>query len=293
MAEPSFVGELQQPLAKLKGRLQRLTEEGDPSDAFLSQASAILESLTDICNKPEEDCMPSKPLQLYTQAVLDVTYFEENQLVDEDFPEESSLQKVEELINTLSEPEALINERGTTEEPLTVLGVELLECLYWRRGALLYMFCHTMKGRKGRLMEKTDLFKKFLNEGIYYLMKMLEFRCSSNPSEEFSSRDTDAARLIHEGVFSDTHLLAMMYCGEMCYWGLKYCGEEKEGGQSTMAGPSREQPGSPRNKAPDFREMGEKMLLKYITVCKGALQLHDWDTKHAKLILDYFKQLSI
>ncbi|XP_061473229.1 RAB7A-interacting MON1-CCZ1 complex subunit 1 isoform X2 [Rhineura floridana] len=249
MAEPSFVGELQQPLAKLKGRLQRLTEEGDPSDAFLSQASAILESLTDICNKPEEDCMPSKPLQLYTQAVLDVTYFEENQLVDEDFPEESSLQKVEELINTLSEPEALINERGTTEE--------------------------------------------FLNEGIYYLMKMLEFRCSSNPSEEFSSRDTDAARLIHEGVFSDTHLLAMMYCGEMCYWGLKYCGEEKEGGQSTMAGPSREQPGSPRNKAPDFREMGEKMLLKYITVCKGALQLHDWDTKHAKLILDYFKQLSI
>ena len=33
-----------------------------------------------------------------------MTYFEENKLVDEDFPEDSS-QKVKELINFLSEPE--------------------------------------------------------------------------------------------------------------------------------------------------------------------------------------------
>ncbi|XP_028604884.2 RAB7A-interacting MON1-CCZ1 complex subunit 1 [Podarcis muralis] len=293
MAGAGFAAELRLRLAALKGRLQRSSQSEEASeDPFLMQASATLENLTDLCNQPGENGTLSKLLQLYTQAVLDITYFEENQLVDEDFPEESSLQKVEELINTLSEPEILINESGTSQEPLAVLGVELLECLYWRRGALLYMFCHTVKGRKERLMNKTDLFKKFLNEGIQYLVKMLEFRCSDHPIEDFVFQDTDTARLIHEGIFSDTHLLAMMYCGEMCYWGLKYCREVKERSQSAEAGSSREQPGSSQSEVLDHRETGEKVLLKYITVCEGPLRLHDWDTKNAKLILDYFKQFS-
>lgn len=52
---------------------------------------------------------------------MDITYFEENQLVDEDFLEESSLQKVEELISALSEPENLIKESGTSQEVSTFL----------------------------------------------------------------------------------------------------------------------------------------------------------------------------
>lgn len=40
-----------------------------------------------------------------------MTYFEENKLVDEDFPEDSS-QKVKELINFLSEPEILVQENN-------------------------------------------------------------------------------------------------------------------------------------------------------------------------------------
>ena len=40
-----------------------------------------------------------------------MTYFEENKLVDEDFPEDSS-QKVKELINFLSEPEILVKENN-------------------------------------------------------------------------------------------------------------------------------------------------------------------------------------
>lgn len=53
---------------------------------------------------------------LFSQAVLDITYFEENQLVDEDFPEESSLQKLKELIYILSEPEDLVRECSINEE---------------------------------------------------------------------------------------------------------------------------------------------------------------------------------
>jgi len=56
---------------------------------------------------------------LFSQAVLDITYFEENQLVDEDFPEESSMQKIKELICILSEPEALVRECNINEEVST------------------------------------------------------------------------------------------------------------------------------------------------------------------------------
>lgn len=48
---------------------------------------------------------------LLLQAILDMTYFEENKLVDEDFPEDSS-QKVKELISFLSEPEILVKENN-------------------------------------------------------------------------------------------------------------------------------------------------------------------------------------
>lgn len=41
-----------------------------------------------------------------------MTYFEENKLVDEDFPEDSSPQKVKELLSFLSEPEILVKENN-------------------------------------------------------------------------------------------------------------------------------------------------------------------------------------
>lgn len=50
---------------------------------------------------------------------MDITYSEENQLVDEDFPEESSLHKVKELISVLSEPEDLVKECSINEEVST------------------------------------------------------------------------------------------------------------------------------------------------------------------------------
>ncbi|XP_015279959.1 PREDICTED: UPF0600 protein C5orf51 homolog [Gekko japonicus] len=284
-------GVLQQRLVGLEERVRHLRNEGDPDDPFLTQASATLENLKQLSEDGGEDSTFSNLVQLYAQAVLDITYFEENQLVDEDFLEGSSLQKVEQLIHVLSEPETLIKESGENE-PLAVLGVELLECLYWRRGALLYMFCHTVKGRKEWLMDKMETFKKFLREGANYLVKMLGFRCSVNPNEEFAYQDADTGRLLHEGIFSDTHLLAMMYSGEMCYWGLSYFGKGKPQLQSTDSGSDSEQHCSAHAEALDFRDTGEKMLQKYVAVCEGPLRAHEWNTTNARLILDYFKQLS-
>ncbi|XP_009467304.1 PREDICTED: UPF0600 protein C5orf51 homolog [Nipponia nippon] len=244
---------------------------------FLAKGSATLDKLRDLCNEGRGH--PSTLLQLYTQAVLDITYFEENQLVDEDFPEESSLQKVKELICILSEPEDLVRECNINEEPISILGAELLECLYWRKGALLYMYCHTAKERSEWLQENIAIFKKCLNDGVHYLMKMFSFRCPLQLNEDVSLQDKDTARLLSEGIFSDTHLLALMYSGEMCHWGLRHCGEGKQ--ESDLGCRSE-------SVSLDFRETGKNMLTKYVAVCEGPLKGQGWNTTTAKQMLCYF-----
>uniref|UniRef100_A0A2K6T5C6 RAB7A interacting MON1-CCZ1 complex subunit 1 n=1 Tax=Saimiri boliviensis boliviensis TaxID=39432 RepID=A0A2K6T5C6_SAIBB len=95
-------------------------------DHFLIRASAALEKLKLLCGEEKECSNPSNLLELYTQAILDMTYFEENKLVDEDFPEDSS-QKVKELISFLSEPEILVKENNMHPKHCNLLGDELLE----------------------------------------------------------------------------------------------------------------------------------------------------------------------
>ncbi|NXF40528.1 CE051 protein, partial [Nyctibius bracteatus] len=254
---------------------------------FLAKGSAALNKLNDLCNKGKEH--PSMLLQLYTQAVLDITYFEENQLVDEDFPEESSLQKVKELTCVLSEPEDLVRECNINEEPVNILGAELLECLYWRKGALLYMYCHTAKERSEWLRENIAILKKCLNDGVHYLVKMLSFRCPLQLNEDVSLQDKDTARLLSEGVFSDTHLLAMMYSGEMCYWGLQHCGEGKQESLEMVDPVSNSDLGCrSQSVSLDFRETGKNMLTKYVAVCEGLLKDQGWNTATAKQMLCYF-----
>ncbi|KAG8598987.1 hypothetical protein GDO81_002824 [Engystomops pustulosus] len=127
---------------RLRQRWERLQDGGGRGDAILLKASAALQSLDDVCAE-EDDCSPC--LRLYSQAVLDITYYEENLLVDEEFPGDDSLQKVRELLEMLSEPERL---SGESQRQDLVLDVEVQECLHWRRGALLYMYCHTVGERE-------------------------------------------------------------------------------------------------------------------------------------------------
>ncbi|KAM9509798.1 RAB7A-interacting MON1-CCZ1 complex subunit 1 isoform 1-T1 [Guaruba guarouba] len=279
------VSALRPRLAALGRRLAAFGGAGS-DDTFLAKGSATLDKLKDFRNEGKEH--PSTLLHLYTQAVLDITYFEENQLVDEDFPEESSLQKVKELTCILSEPEVLMRECNINEEPVNILGAELLECLYWRKGALLYMYCHTAKERSEWLRENIAIFKKCLNDGVHYLMKMLSFRCPLQVNEDVSLQDKDSARLLSEGVFTDTHLLAMMYGGEMCYWGLQHCGEGKQESLETTD-PVSNSDLVCRSKSVwlDFRETGKNMLEKYVAACEGPLRGQGWNTAAAKQMLCY------
>ncbi|NXD74177.1 CE051 protein, partial [Eolophus roseicapillus] len=213
---------------------------------FLAKGAATVDKLKDFCNEGKEH--HSSLLQLYTQAVLDITYFEENQLVDEDFPEESSLQKVKELTCILSEPEVLVRECNINEEVST-------DCL---------------------------------NDGVHYLMKMLSFRCPLQLNEGISLQDKDSARLLSEANFYDTHLLAMMYGGEMCYWGLQHCGEGKrESLETTDPGSNSALGCRSKSVSLDFRETGKNMLEKYVAACEGPLKGQGWNTAAAKQMLCY------
>ncbi|NXP54497.1 CE051 protein, partial [Heliornis fulica] len=228
---------------------------------FLAKGSATLDKLEDFCNKGKEH--PSTLLQLYTQAVLDITYFEENQLVDEDFPEESSLQKVQELICILSEPEDLVRECNINEK-VTGFFPCLLVCLFFNSA-------------------------QCINDGVHYLMKMLSFRCPLQLNEDVSLQDKDTAGLLSEGIFSDTHLLAIMYSGEMCFWGLQHCGEGKQESLEMMDPVlNSDLRCIPRNVSLDFRETGKSMLTKYVAVCEGPLKGQGWSATAAKQMLCYF-----
>uniref|UniRef100_A0A3B3SJI3 Rab7a interacting mon1-ccz1 complex subunit 1 n=1 Tax=Paramormyrops kingsleyae TaxID=1676925 RepID=A0A3B3SJI3_9TELE len=154
----------------------------------------------------------------------------------------------------------------------TVLGVELLECLYWRRGALLYMYCHTLHQRKQWIKKNKTTFLKYLQEGVRYLMRMLQVRNSVKLSDGVVFHDSTTASFLSE-IFSDTHLLAMMYVGELCFWAVKYEDMDPE------APPER------REERIHFRDVGTQVLHKYVLVCEGPLQGQGWSTDNAKEIL--------
>ncbi|KAM8816531.1 RAB7A-interacting MON1-CCZ1 complex subunit 1 isoform 2-T2 [Rhynchonycteris naso] len=229
-----------------QAHIQQLSEAAGEDDHFLIRASAALEKLKLLCGEDKECSNPSNLLELYTQAILDMTYFEENKLVDEDFPEDSS-QKVKELITFLSEPEILVKEN--------------------------------------------NMHPKYLVDGISYLLKMLNYRRPFQLNEGVSFQDLDTAKLLSEGVFSDIHLLAMMYSGEMCYWGLKHCADQRPANQEV--GTSVSGASYTTHKEPlDFREVGEKILRKYVSVCEGPLKEQEWNTTNAKQILNFFRHRS-
>ncbi|XP_053556406.1 RAB7A-interacting MON1-CCZ1 complex subunit 1 [Bombina bombina] len=273
--------EWQQRAEELQQKWERLVSEAR-DDAVLSKASDTLQSLKQLCTEKTEPFNILSILHLYSKAVLDITFFEENQLVNEDFPEDSSQQKVKDLIQMLSEPELLAKEANMGKEPpVVVLEDEVLECLYWRRGALLYMYSHTVREREGWLCRHASTFKQCLNDGVLFLLKMLKTRSPVNLND-VTFRDLSTATLLNQGIFSDVHVLALMYCGEMCYWMLKYCSDKE---QSTDDGPHKECCNTSQFNLQDFKGTGEKALETYIYVCEGPLSGHGWSTENAKNIL--------
>ncbi|OCU02567.1 UPF0600 protein C5orf51 homolog [Xenopus laevis] len=271
-----------QKVERLQQKWQELAA-GGREDSVLSKASATLQSLSTHCSEEKDILDIASFFHLYTKAILDITFFEENQLVDRDFQGDDSLSKVRELIQILSEPEHLVKEfRQNQKAPVADLDVELSECLHWRRGALLYMYCHTVGEHEGWCLQNKGTFLQCLKDGTSYLLKMLTIRSPVHLNEEVLFQDLNTATLLSKGIFSDIHVLALMYCGEMCYWALNYCRHEEQvsHGHSDRSSTTL-----------DFQEVGEGALDKYVSVCEGPLHGQGWNTEKAKTMQEFFKKI--
>lgn len=82
------------------------------------------------------------------------------------------------------------------------------------------------------------------------------------------------------GIFSDTHLLTMMYIGEMCFWAVKY---EDCSADSTER----------KEDSLQFRDIGTQILNKYVLACEGPLQGQGWNTENAKEILSILQWIKL
>ncbi|XP_028661353.1 RAB7A-interacting MON1-CCZ1 complex subunit 1 [Erpetoichthys calabaricus] len=267
--------ELKKRILQIENKCSSLSEENQEDD-YLQNACATVKKLTNYYTQEDENVTLSKLLQDYTQVVLDVTFYEENKLVDQEFPEDISPQKIHELLQELTEPELLVGMLAGGQDVLAVLGKELLECLYWRRGALLYMYCYTLQQRKQWIKSNIPSFLKWLHEGVHFLMRMLQVKNSIQLSDGVVFHDSSTAKLLTEGVFSDTHLLTMMYIGEMCFWAVKY-------DDCDTSTPDRIKENL------NFRDIGKQILSKYVTVCEGPLKGQGWNTENAKEILNFLQ----
>ncbi|XP_069126526.1 RAB7A-interacting MON1-CCZ1 complex subunit 1-like isoform X2 [Argopecten irradians] len=220
----------------------------------------------------------AKLIQDYAQAVLDYTYHEECQLVDEGFPESNGRERIHQIFCSFDKVTELSRRCLPEKEVTDVLGSELNECLVWRRGALLYMYCKTVKDDAERTEQIDANFMQMLHDGINQLKLILPSPQSPPPSgdgEEVPKKD-DTLQLINMGILNDTLLLGMMYGGEMCYW---YYQEQVNTSKDIEL-----------DKDFDAKQLGKDFLLPYIEAVDGVLSVHGWSSQTAKQIIKYFSE---
>ena len=203
--------------------------------------------------------------------MLDLTFEEEIQLEEKDFPMEA-LPRVEAILNLFRETplklaqafyhdsisgdasenkaveeatsstaaEDLVGEfkklsnphdTDATDELITLIGVDLMEVLLYRRGNLVYMQTHTAFSAAKQQASQVTLSKAFIRQGIEALDGMFGVRSAGARLRGLDGPETsdvdvevrgqggvEVASLIKDNIFSSQHLLALMYAGEMCYW---------------------------------------------------------------------------
>ncbi|CAN8027846.1 hypothetical protein HPB47_026282 [Ixodes persulcatus] len=208
-------------------------------------------------------------VQELARIVLDITYCRENRLADNDFSDSDSLERVNAIIRSLEHVENITKHMGF-ETVVEGLGKELAECIEWRKGALVYMFCQSKEGDDEQwLQDNRATFLKLLEQGVGHLTEMLNVRRPIRADDTtVLPGSADALELLEKGIFSDVHALSLMYAGEMCYWLVTYSDKWDLPLESAMALPT-----------------GVQLLRGYIGAVEGPLQDAGWNCARAKQLL--------
>ena len=231
--------ESQPTLLHCRIRAEKICASLDELDHDASSAEVSVEEHIDI-------------LKAFIFVILDYTFFLENDLAEKNFATAEAKSTVYRLLEDLNKPRLIYDAHiagqtsvieGRTQGDDSpndrtfdqAVGNDLAECLYWRKGALIYMYHSATEGRLASEPNKSEM-AQLLKCGVDNLKKMLsvrqEFKVIDN--DAFVHDDGNTLQLIQRGLFSDTHVLALMYAGEMCFWFVKWVGEErKEEGMNT------------------------------------------------------------
>ena len=84
--------------------------------------------------------------------------------MEQEFPIAIAPETVIHLITSLATPTLSCR---SPERVLTLLGTDLLECIYWRVGSLMYMYCHTLMEEDGRRKEVNECLIEQVGEDLY------------------------------------------------------------------------------------------------------------------------------
>ncbi|KAK6178730.1 hypothetical protein SNE40_011245 [Patella caerulea] len=213
-------------------------------------------------------------LQQFTHIVLDFTFIDENILVNQDFPESISASVIQSVFNDLENILTVAKTILPDQQPIDSLGEELLECIYWRKGALYYMYCKTIENDKDRINKDIQQYEKYLVNGIENLKMMLETRKPVvKDRSDAVTEDEDTFDLIKSGIYSDTHVLALIYGSEICYW-LDKCDKENLFQTNHL----------------NYKQIGECYLKLYIHVVNGPLKNQGWSVENAESMLKSIKE---
>ena len=233
----------------------------------------------------------------FVQGLFDVTFAVENQLVDAEFQDSvlfaeilSALSGILGLCISLSAvfqmpqegemaSEGEAGEAGEIEREQVLvewLGEGMAECVHWRKGALIYMATATSAANKKAL----DL--ALVDEGLREFDAMIATRTRGMAAGLDEAEGSDAVRaMIASGILSDTHLLAVVYSGEMCYWA------EEAVELARAFGEKVEQ----ADRGGGYRVRGQGYLKRYLTAVEtmsaggpGSVG-YGWDTKRASDLL--------
>jgi hypothetical protein len=318
-------------VANLEVSEHRLDPEEEPE---LSRAMDRLK-LAQSDDVPRDRSGVEGSLVNWAQGLLDVTFNIENRMVDEGFAKEelfgavmAALAEIEELCVELDgvwgraprrevrreEQEQEQEERGgggqggghdgdvaavgrlalprSTETMKSWLGEGMAECVHWRRGALMYMRVATMAADKGPIP------RRMLSEGLEHLELFLNARggrMAEGMSQGEAEGDVGVREMIKARILGDTHLLAVVYAGEMCYWG---CTGARPRGDAEVPAPtllllqmSPPEEGSAVLDDSVLRRAGRAKLALYLRVVSimtsdgGGGVGAGWDTARAQSLL--------
>lgn len=228
----------------------------------------------------------------WAQGLLDVTFAIENILVDAEFSDRAAFDEVSELLASIERRAVALTaawppssddhpqEDGGDKDTAAMVhwfGDGLAECVHWRRGALAYMLTATLAA------DRRPLPRPLLLQGLRELDRMVATRGDGMKASVADAEGSEGVRMmLLEGILSDTHLLAVVYGGEMCYWGTQewsFPAEEEEGG-----GDRAEEVGG-------LRAKGVALLTRYIKCVEVMTEGASggvgagWDTARAQQLL--------